>query len=216
VLGLHGGERNRTIRYRSVVDRSEPRGAARPHRATTDAIREACVAELTERGYHALSMDSVARRSGVGKAALYRRWSGKQAMVVAVVQEITSTLRPTPTFRARDLEGDLLDYAFSAQTWLADPRILADLIAAGLREPSLMTALRGAVESVLLPTQRLLSSRAQERGDPDPREAASSITALIFWRQAVLGEVLSERDIHSLTLQAIFGMRNGTGADSGA
>jgi AcrR family transcriptional regulator len=184
-----------------------PRGAARPHRATSDAIREACVAELTERGYHALSMDSVARRSGVGKAALYRRWRGKQEMVVATVQEITTTLRPTPKFRATDLEGDLLDYASTVQTWLRDPRILADLIAAGLREPALLTALRSAVESALLPAQQLLAARAQERGDPDPREVASSIAARIFWRRAVLGDEVTDGDVRELTHQAVFGIK---------
>jgi GNAT superfamily N-acetyltransferase len=46
----------------------------------TDAIAEAAFAEVVETGYARMPMDAVARRAGVGKAALYRRWSSKQVI----------------------------------------------------------------------------------------------------------------------------------------
>src|SRR5258707_518226 len=43
----------------------------------TDAITNAFFEELAEVGYGRLSIDAVARRAGVGKAAIYRRWKSK-------------------------------------------------------------------------------------------------------------------------------------------
>ena len=45
---------------------------------------EAAVAEFTERGYHAMSMESIAARAGVSKVSLYRRWGSKPAVMAEV------------------------------------------------------------------------------------------------------------------------------------
>jgi AcrR family transcriptional regulator len=39
------------------------------------------LAALTENGYDATNMDDIAARAGVGKAAIYRRWSSKAALI---------------------------------------------------------------------------------------------------------------------------------------
>ena len=57
-------------------------GGAVLRQQVTDAITEAAFAELAETGYARTSMDAVARRAGVGKAALYRRWSSKAELVM--------------------------------------------------------------------------------------------------------------------------------------
>ena len=46
------------------------------------AIYEAAMAELGERGYAQLSMEGVASRARTGKAALYRRWSSKRDLIL--------------------------------------------------------------------------------------------------------------------------------------
>jgi len=51
----------------------------RVDQAITVATREL----LVEAGYAGLTMDSVAARAGIGKAAIYRRYSSKQEMVFA-------------------------------------------------------------------------------------------------------------------------------------
>lgn len=182
------------------------RGAARPRAATTDAIRDACVAELTERGYHALSMESVAKRAGVGKGALYRRWADRAAMVVAVVEEITRILRPELSFEADDLESDLTLFAASVDRWLHDPRIIADLVSAGLRDTDLSRALVTAVIEVLQPTRAALRERAARRGDPDPAEAMADITGAVFWRRTVTHRELTADDVARIARRAARGM----------
>jgi AcrR family transcriptional regulator len=50
-------------------------------RSRDPAILNAAVAALTEHGYHATNMNDIAARAGVGKAAIYRRWSSKAALI---------------------------------------------------------------------------------------------------------------------------------------
>ncbi|WP_158674657.1 TetR/AcrR family transcriptional regulator [Streptomyces hoynatensis] len=57
-------------------------GTRRRGNALRSAILEAALAQLRECGYAALTMDGVAAAAGTGKAALYRRWENKEALVV--------------------------------------------------------------------------------------------------------------------------------------
>ncbi|MEU6371568.1 TetR/AcrR family transcriptional regulator [Streptomyces sp. NPDC046909] len=59
-----------------------------------------------EVGWAGFTMDMVARRSGVGKAALYRRWPTKEKLILAA---LASRLRKEPKFfDTGSLRGDLL------------------------------------------------------------------------------------------------------------
>ena len=65
------------------------RSAGRPRDAKVDAALLTSTQDLLlEEGFDRVSVDSVAARAGVGKAAIYRRWSGKTALVVAAVAEL--------------------------------------------------------------------------------------------------------------------------------
>jgi AcrR family transcriptional regulator len=72
--------------------RLEPdrKGPGRPRSARVDeAIIAAVVGLLTEgTPADALSIEAVAARAGVGKAAIYRRWSNKDALLVDVVASL--------------------------------------------------------------------------------------------------------------------------------
>jgi AcrR family transcriptional regulator len=63
-------------------------GMPRPRSADVDSsIAAAAIDLLREVGYAKLTMGEVARRAGVGKDSLYRRWSSKAALVHEVVFE---------------------------------------------------------------------------------------------------------------------------------
>jgi AcrR family transcriptional regulator len=67
----------------SIARRGRPRSDA-THRRILEAAREL----LTEGTYADLRMEHVAARAGVGKAAIYRRWSSKQALAQDLLVEL--------------------------------------------------------------------------------------------------------------------------------
>lgn len=68
----HMNEPESKLRQRSV---------GRLDRSRDPAILNAALAALTDNGYDATNMDDIAARAGVGKAAIYRRWSSKAALI---------------------------------------------------------------------------------------------------------------------------------------
>jgi AcrR family transcriptional regulator len=72
------------------VKSARPRG--RPSDDSIDrGLIEAALAEFTERGYHAMSMESIAARAGVSKVSLYRRWSSKSEIMGEVFRFLCET-----------------------------------------------------------------------------------------------------------------------------
>jgi AcrR family transcriptional regulator len=60
--------------------RLRQRTDGRLDRSRDPAILNGALAALAEPGYQATNMTDVAARAGVGKAAIYRRWSSKAAL----------------------------------------------------------------------------------------------------------------------------------------
>lgn len=52
-----------------------------------DAILDAALAQMAEQGYQRMSLDSVAKVAGVGKATIYRRWSSKAEVAIAALSK---------------------------------------------------------------------------------------------------------------------------------
>ena len=65
---------------------ARPRGRPRDEGAA-GAILTAVVELLAELGFGGLTVDAVAARAGVGKATIYRRWSTKEALVLAAISD---------------------------------------------------------------------------------------------------------------------------------
>lgn len=65
-------------------------------------ICEAALEELGEVGYGAMTIESIARRAGVGKATVYRHWSGKLDLVESALDEIKQEMDVPEAGSARD------------------------------------------------------------------------------------------------------------------
>jgi AcrR family transcriptional regulator len=148
---------------------SRPRGGAQLRDRVTSAITAAVLEELAEHGYGAFSMNAVAQRAGVGKAALYRRWPSKEPMVVEVISPLaTEGAEPEDT---GSFDGDLRSLLTALRDVLARPRvarIATDLFAETLRSPSLAKALRVGVAVPRRHQVGLILERAMARGELNP------------------------------------------------
>jgi AcrR family transcriptional regulator len=172
------------------MTRRTPTGAAVLQQTVTEAITEAVLDELAEHGYARLSMEAVAKRAGVGKSALYRRWSSKQEMAISVISEFSMELITVPD--TGSLRGDLRAGLDTVARWLTHPRfarILPDLVAEMARTPEL-----GEVVEVMAGAPKrertvVMLHRAIERGelppDTDLEIALDLIAAPVYWRLVV-------------------------------
>lgn len=74
-----------------VTEAQAPRRRVRTRRrgnALQEAIFAATLDQLGSSGYAKLTMDSVAHAAGTGKAALYRRWTSKEALVIDALRSV--------------------------------------------------------------------------------------------------------------------------------
>ncbi|WP_290060236.1 TetR/AcrR family transcriptional regulator [Amycolatopsis solani] len=145
-------------------------GGAVLRRQVTDAITDAAFAELADTGYARTSMDAVARRAGVGKAALYRRWPSKQAMLAELIREkVAGALPPTPDTGA--LRGDLRELFATFRGQLAHPlitRIGAGLLAEAAYDETLAEVLQTGVAEPRRAAAQAVLRNAIDRGELPP------------------------------------------------
>jgi AcrR family transcriptional regulator len=92
----HGAHPRRTVRNRARFDPS-----------LDAAILEATLGLLAERGYDRMTMDDIASRAGVGKAAIYRRWSSKGTVVAEAIAHWRRARGPGRPPDTGSLRGDL-------------------------------------------------------------------------------------------------------------
>jgi AcrR family transcriptional regulator len=170
-------------------------GAAVLQHEITDAIIEAVVDELAEQGYGRLSMEAVAKRAGVGKSALYRRWASKKEMVLSAVSAISVPMAELAD--TGSLRDDLDLVLRGVMAWITDPRfsrIMPDLMAEGVRDPELAIAARTAIGDPRRAHSEAMLHRAMARGELpenlDLELAVDIVAAPIYWR-------LSARHAHT-------------------
>ncbi|MFG1792870.1 TetR/AcrR family transcriptional regulator [Nocardia sp. NPDC049149] len=167
--------------------RRAPTGAAVLQPRITAAVAEAVMDELAEHGYVRLSMEAIAKRAGVGKSALYRRWPSKQDMVIAVLSEFSVELADVED--TGTLRTDLTASLRATHAWFTHPRmstILPDLTAEAGRNPVLAEAVRATIGAPRRALGTRMLHRAIERGelpaDTDIELALDLIAAPMFWR----------------------------------
>jgi AcrR family transcriptional regulator len=192
----------RTERNRSVATLS---GAAIKRPQITDVLARTFFKEWARVGYSALSLDAVAKKAGVGKAALYRRWRSKADMAADLVKTIAATaiVLSDPGDQG-SLEADLFAALLAVRRILRHRlvrSILPDLYTAMPREPALAAAMRPG-EMAREKKIEALVDRAIARGelpaDLDRRAATDLIIGPLYWRIVVLGERCDRRRLQRL------------------
>lgn len=170
----------------------------------TDAIQTAFFEELAEVGYGRLSIDAVAKRAGVGKAAIYRRWRSKLDMTVALTSEVAVAAIDVPD--TGSLRGDIRQYLDNACEAVAHPlarHIIPDLLAEATRNPALADALVPTLRTPRRAKAAVLFQRAVKRGelaaDSDLEMCMDFLAGPLYWRLAVVHTQTGEDYLDRLT-----------------
>jgi AcrR family transcriptional regulator len=155
------------------------------------AICDATLALLLEVGYDRMSMDAVAARARASKATIYRRWPGKQELVLDAVKSRGPGL--TVPEDTGSLRGDLVETYRSAIRGSAaqDADLIAGVLRAMRSAPELADCVRSQVVESKCDVSRTIVARAVERGElpatTDPLILHEVASALWFHRVLVVG-----------------------------
>jgi AcrR family transcriptional regulator len=195
-----------------------PRATGRPRSAAADAAILAATREaLVELGWSKLSLGDVATRAGVAKTTLYRRWAGKNELVVDAVAELFDELHlPDRGNLAADIEGVVLQFA----AILARPETKSGLMAV-VAESIHDEALRERIRASIVDRQKCLvlegRARAQARGElppeTDPTESSRTVDLIfdmvagaVVHRTLVSAEPADEEWVHNFTQVLLTGL----------
>jgi AcrR family transcriptional regulator len=153
--------------------------------AVDEAIVDAALELLRERGFGAMTVEAVAARAEVGKPAIYRRFPDKAALVAAAIR---TQLPQMEVVDFGDTQAELrnaMDEGFPPDA-PAYVRLIGGLIAEEERHPELIAAFR---ETILLPRREIVMTlirRGQERGDlrrdVDPETALDALAGPLLAR----------------------------------
>lgn len=171
--------------------RRAPAGAAVLREDVTEAIRAAVFEELAAVGYARMSIEGIARRAGVGKTAVYRRWRSKLHLVLDVVSALAVMGLPVPD--TGSLEGDLrLLYEVTSRA-LRHPvasQIIPDLQAEAARNPDIAEAMQKTLREGQEGVASKIIEAAQRRGELaeglDDDLAMDLISGPLYWRSVVI------------------------------
>jgi AcrR family transcriptional regulator len=131
----------------------------RTEAAILDATREL----LAERGVGALTIEGVAARSGVAKTTIYRRWSDKDELALAVLIDATEAVRTPPD--VGDTRKELLTFVTTATRIISENGAFAGLASEIATRPALARAYQERVVDVRLREVGEVIARGIERGD---------------------------------------------------
>jgi AcrR family transcriptional regulator len=178
-------------------------GSAGHKRATADVrvrhSREVVLATtyelLSEAGLAGVSVDAVARRSGVAKTTIYRHWPSREALLLEACAQLG------PHFDIPDAGSFPSDLRALAQRVVEQllsgsyAAILLSLMDAAERNADL-AALLAAAQAKLVEAVGIILARARSRGElrrlPEPSDVAALIVGPLLYRRLFSHEPVSE------------------------
>jgi AcrR family transcriptional regulator len=166
------------------------RTGGRPRDPKVDqAILAAALQLLADGGYDALTIEAVAASAGVGKASVYRRFAGKEQLVVEAVASLTEPPERGVGTTVRDELVGLLEAIRRKSVSSLSGKIFPRLLGAAADNPALMQRYR---EQVLDPRRRrfltVLERGVQEglvRPDVDLDHAVDLLVGPMAYRNLI-------------------------------
>jgi AcrR family transcriptional regulator len=179
------------------------RPGRRPDEALTPAILEATLDLLREEGYDGLSIEAIARRAGVSRPAIYKRWRSLHDLVLAAAREAQDD---GPVFEGimdvpdtGSLRDDLLAMmrdAVALHRRMDERGILNGFVAGIVADPSLGPVFRANFMDPDFHRIMTIFDRARARGelrdDADPTTGLELLVGAGFYRSVVTRDSLDD------------------------
>ena len=167
------------------------------------AIIDAALSLFAEYGPDGVCMEQVAARAGVGKATIYRRWPGKEDLLLDALAALKS---PLPEPQGRSVRDDLVAVLDAMCRDAADPRRarqFALLQGEGAKYPRLMARF---IETVVEPRREVVRS-VLRRGvaTGELREDTEIEAALYMLRGAALASTGHDEPVPPDYAQRVIG-----------
>jgi len=217
-VSYHYGNYIGARRENQVADKKKKKKPARPEHPETDervrrskeTVLAATYQLLTETGVGGVSVDAVARRSGVAKTTIYRHWPSRSALVL----DACSRMRARPEVPDRgSLAKDLLALATDLASRLRSarwPAVLPSIIDAAERDAEL-AGLHARLHADMIVAFQAVVERGQGRGElspgRDPAVVVASVIGPLFYRRWFSREALDERFVKSVVATAVGGSK---------
>jgi AcrR family transcriptional regulator len=170
----------------------------RPREERADrAIKAAALDLMRERGVQELRMDDVARRAGVGKATIYRRYASKDALVADAVSGLVSEIAIPDTGSTEDDLLALMRDAVKVYAGSVAAGIMPSLVAAMRRDPELTRTVREGFLTTRRAALTEVLQRGVVRGDLraglDVELALDVLGGPLFYRLLITGGPIDDR-----------------------
>ena len=153
----------------AAPDAAATRRPGRPRSEQAEqALLEATIEAIGECGIDGVRCEDVAARAGVGKATLYRRWPGKEDLLIAAFAALK---RPLPEPRGESVRDDLIAMLEVVAADADDPRYAqhyALLHAEGERYPRLVALYKERVVEPRREAMRAVLRRGAANGELRP------------------------------------------------
>jgi AcrR family transcriptional regulator len=181
-----------------MANEVEP-GTVRPGGRTARvraAMLQAAGDALVEVGFAHLDLADIARRAGVGKTTVYRRWGTVTSLIADLLSDMAE--QSLPRVESGSLLSDLKANARLVQRTLADPRqgrLFKAVIAASTCDPRTAEALYRFYE-VRINEWAPCAQQAIDRGElpegTDVREVIRAVSAPLYYRLLTTGDLPDE------------------------
>jgi AcrR family transcriptional regulator len=188
----------------STVDRADDPRIVR----TRAAVVAATIELIHDEGFQAVSFQTVARRAGVGRATLYRRWPGVDELVFEALAEIVSTWEFSGPGRLRER---MIAEIESRRAELNQPvvRIAFNTICARAPQDPAAARLRDKLVGSIAAGVRSSIEAGEARGELRPGLDADVLTAEVYgamtWKSFIMGESVTRAFIESVVDKALSG-----------
>ena len=147
----------------------QSRSRGRLDRSRDPAILDAALQGVAAVGYDRLTMDDIAARAGVGKAAIYRRWPSKAVVVADAIAHWRRRQGPVDPPDTGSLRGDIEALVEMSPEFdeygMGTMQVIVGVATAAMHDPVLAAALDDLVLDPPRHVVRVLLDHALARGE---------------------------------------------------